>query len=69
MAKQVSFSLKVNGAPASGAVLGAIRQIEMEDHARMADMLRLRLAVAVKEDGSGWTLLDDDLFTRTCNST
>lgn len=64
MAKQVSFELKVNGAVASAAVLGAIRQIEMEDHARMADMLRLRLSVAVKEDGSGWTLLDDDLFTR-----
>ena len=30
----------------------------------MADMLRLRLAVAVKEDGSGWTVLDDELFTR-----
>ena len=33
----------------------------------MADMLRLRLAVAVKEDGSGWTLLDDALFTRLAN--
>src|SRR5258708_5664204 len=36
----------------------------MEDHAQMADMLRLRLAVAVKEDASGWTLVDDALFTR-----
>ena len=64
MAKQVSFSLSVEGNPASAAVLNAIKQIEMEDHARMADMLRLRLAVAVKDDGSGWTLLDDALFTR-----
>jgi phage protein D len=39
----------------------------VEDHSRMADMLRLRLAVAVKEDGSGWTVLDDALFTRLAN--
>jgi phage protein D len=62
--EQVSFTLDVNGSPASAAVVGAIKQIEMEDHASMADMLRLRLAVAVKEDGSGWTLLDDQIFTR-----
>lgn len=67
MAKQVSFSLSINGSPASAAVLNAIKQIEMEDHSRMADMLRLRLAVAVKEDGSGWTVLDDTLFTRLAN--
>src|SRR5689334_877211 len=36
----------------------------MEDHAHMADMVRLRLAVAVKQDGSGWTLIDDQIFTR-----
>jgi phage protein D len=67
VAKQVSFSLSINGSPASAAVLNAIKQIEMEDHSRMADMLRLRLAVAVKEDGSGWTVLDDTLFTRLAN--
>jgi phage protein D len=64
VAKQVSLKLDVNGAPASTAVLNAIRRIEVEDHAAMADMLRLRLGVAVKESGSGWTILDDDLFTR-----
>lgn len=67
MAKQVSFTLSINGSPASAVVLNAIKQIEMEDHSRMADMLRLRLAVAVKEDGSGWTVLDDALFTRLAN--
>ncbi len=64
MAKQISYTLRVNGSAASVDVLNAVRRIEMEDHAAMADMLRLRLAVAVKENGSGWTLLDDDLFTR-----
>jgi phage protein D len=64
MAKAISYTLTVNGNPASAAVLNAVKRIEMEDHAWMADMLRLRLAVAIKEDGSGWTLLDDELFTR-----
>lgn len=64
MAKAITYSLSVNGNAASAAVLNAVKQIEVEDHAQMADMLRLKLAVAVKEDGSGWTLLDDALFTR-----
>jgi phage protein D len=33
----------------------------------MADMLRLRVAVAVKQDASGWTVLDDSAFTRLAN--
>lgn len=64
MPSQIGYSLKVNGQPASADVLNAMRRVDMEDHASMAAMLRLRLAVAVKEDGSGWTLLDDELFTR-----
>jgi phage protein D len=65
--RQISYTLTVDGSPASAAVLNAVKRIEMEDHAAMADMLRLRLAVAVREDGSGWTLLDDQLFTRLVN--
>lgn len=67
MAQQISYALTVNGNAASAALLEAVKQIEMEDHADMADMLRLRLAVAVKQDGSGWTLLDDAMFTRLAN--
>lgn len=67
MPRQISYALTVDGNPASAAVLNAVQRIEMEDHAAMADMLRLRLAVAVREDGSGWTLLDDQLFTRLVN--
>jgi len=60
----VSYALLVNGTPASPDLLDVIQQIEVEDHADMADMMRLRLAVSVREDGSGWTVLDEDLFTR-----
>jgi phage protein D len=67
VAKAITYTLTVNGTAASAALLNAVKQIEVEDHAAMADMLRLRLAVAVKEDGSGWTLLDESLFTRLAN--
>jgi phage protein D len=69
MGSQVTYTLTIDGKPAPAAVLGAIRQIQMEDHATVADMLRLRLAVAVKDNGSGWTVLDDSLFTRLANVT
>lgn len=64
MAKQVSYTLTIDNNPASTAVLNAVKQIEMEDHASMADMLRLRLALAVKDSGSGWTIVDDGIFKR-----
>jgi phage protein D len=64
VAVATSYTLTIGGANASSAVLGAVKQIEVEDHASMADMLRLKLSVAVREDGGGWTVLDDELFTR-----
>ena len=66
-AKQVIYALTIGGKPAPTSLLGAIKQIQVEDHARMADMLRLRIGVAVKDNGSGWTLLDDGVFTRLAN--
>jgi len=64
MSLATNYALTVNDAPAPAAVLAAIKQIEVEDHASMADMMRLKLATAVRPDGSGWTVLDDPLFTR-----
>lgn len=63
----VSYTLTIDGAPASADIIAAIREIEVEDHAEMADMMRLRLAVAVRENGSGWTVLDEELFERLTN--
>ncbi|MGR7026161.1 phage late control D family protein [Geodermatophilus sp. URMC 62] len=62
-----SYSLTIDRVPAPAEVLDAIKQIEVEDHVSMADMMRIRLAVAVREDGGGWTVLDDALFTRLAN--
>lgn len=63
----VSYTLTIEGAPVSADIIAAIREIEVEDHAEMADMMRLRLAVAVRENGSGWTVLDEELFERLTN--
>jgi len=63
----VSYTLEVGGAAASPELLAAIQQIEVEDHSTMADMLRLRVGVSVKENGSAWAVLDEDLFARLSN--
>src|SRR5262249_55909838 len=41
-----------------------IQQIEVEDHASMADMLRIRVVIGVKDGCSGWSFVDDSLFNR-----
>lgn len=61
---KVSYALTIDGTPASAELLAAVREIEVEDHAELADMLRLKLAVAVREDGAAWTVLDEQLFQR-----
>jgi phage protein D len=60
----VAYKLEIGGAPASPELLSVVETIEVEDHAELADMLRLRLAIAVRGDGSDWTVLDSNPFTR-----
>ena len=64
MAVATSYQLSIDGAPAPANVLGAVKLIEVEDHLSMADMMKIHLAVAVREDGAGWTVLDDEIFSR-----
>lgn len=64
---EVTYLLEVGGEAASPELIAAIRTLEIEDHADLADMLRLRVAVGVDEGASRWRLLDDDLFTRLQN--
>jgi hypothetical protein len=61
---EISYQLLIDDNPARPDLMAAVQQIEVEDHSEMAGILRLRLAIAVSEDGSGWTVLDDDLFQR-----
>lgn len=63
-APAVTYALDVGGSPAPAELLNAVQQIDVEEHAELAAMLRLRLAVAVRQDGRGWTVLDDGTFSR-----
>jgi phage protein D len=60
----VTYTLSIDGAPASAELLQAIQQIEVEDHADMADMLRLRVVIGVKDGCAGWSFVDDGVFGR-----
>lgn len=63
----VTYTVSIDGVPASQELLQAIQQIEVEDHANMADMLRLRVVIGVKDGCAGWSFIDDDLFSRLAN--
>ncbi|MEM7202444.1 MAG: hypothetical protein AAF628_19385 [Planctomycetota bacterium] len=65
----VSYTIALDGEPLEDEILGAVSAIEVEDHALLADMLRIRLAIAIEKDGAGWTLLDDDVFPRLARLT
>jgi phage protein D len=60
----VTYSLFVDEAPAGSDLMTAVQQVEVEDSLDMASMLRLRIAVGVRDDRSGWTVVDDDTFAR-----
>jgi phage protein D len=63
----VSYTLLVDGLPADPTLLAAVQQVEVEEHAELADILRLRLAVGVAESGSEWTVVDEGKFERLTN--
>ena len=60
----LSFTLLIDDSPASDELIASLQQIEVEDNADLADMMRLRLGVAVNEQGARWTLVDEELFPR-----
>lgn len=64
MAEQITFTLTINGSAATRELLANVMSIEVEEHVELADIMRLRLAIAVNTDGSDWTILADDLFPR-----
>ncbi len=60
----VSYELKIGGQTAPPELLAAIVALEVEDHADVADMLRLRVGIAVQDDGRAWSHIDDGVFDR-----
>jgi phage protein D len=63
-ATSITYALSIAGSSATSSLLGSIQLIEVEDHSEMADMLRIRVAISVKDSGSGWTIVDDSTFER-----
>lgn len=61
---QATYTLLLEGETAPPDLLGTVQLLEVEDHAKMADMLHLRLLVAVNDKKSGWTVVDDERFDR-----
>lgn len=58
----VTYTLMIDDLPASEDLLQAIQQIEVEDHADMADMVRMQVVIGVKDGCAGWSFIDDDVF-------
>jgi phage protein D len=67
MATPISYSLKVAGQPADPQLIDAIRTVEVEDHARLADVARLRVATAIADRGASWSVLDEPICDRLAN--
>jgi phage protein D len=67
MATPISYSLKVAGQPADPQLIDAIRTVEVEDHATLADVARLRVATAIADRGASWSVLDEPICDRFAN--
>ena len=58
----VTYTLMIDDLPASEDLLQAIQQIEVEDHADMADMVRFQVVIGVRDGCAGWSFVDDTVF-------
>lgn len=62
--QRLGWTLEIDGSPAPEKLVEAVQAIEVEDHADLADMLRLRIAIGRGTGGAGWDVLDGGPFTR-----
>lgn len=60
----IGFTLLVDNLPVGADLVDALEYIEIERGLGMADVLRLRVAVALTEDGNRWVFADDRTFQR-----
>jgi phage protein D len=66
-APPVSYAIEVAGSRLDAETLNAIQSVEVEDHAEMADLARLRLTAAVGGKSRNWTVIDDPICQRLTN--
>src|SRR5215469_1423776 len=61
---QVAYTLYIDGQPASEDLIDVIQRMEVEDHAQMADMVRLSVAISIRDGCNSWNVVDEDTFHR-----
>lgn len=66
-APPVSYTVQVAGTPLDAETLDAIESVEVEDHAELADVARLKLTTAVGGRDRNWTVIDDQICRRLTN--
>jgi phage protein D len=61
---QVAYSLYINGKPAPEDLIDVIQRMEVEDHVEMADMVRLSVAISLRDGCAIWNVIDENTFPR-----
>jgi phage protein D len=61
---QIAYTLYIDGAPAPPELIDVIQQLEVEDHAEMADMVRLSVAISIRDGCGSWNVVDQNTFQR-----
>jgi hypothetical protein len=61
---QVAYTLYIDDAPAPAELIDVIQRLEVEDHADMADMVRLTVAIAIRDGCGSWNVVDQNTFQR-----
>jgi phage protein D len=67
MGSPISYSLKVAGQAADAQLIESILSVEVEDHAILADVARIKVATALSNRGASWATLDGPLCQRLAN--
>jgi len=61
---QVAYTLYIDDKPAAPELIDVIQRLEVEDHADMADMVRLSVAISIKDGCGSWNVVDQSIFQR-----
>jgi phage protein D len=61
---QIAYTLYIDDSPAPPELIGVIQHLEVEDHADMADMVRMSVAISVRDGCGSWNVIDENTFQR-----
>ena len=61
---QIAYTLYIDDQPAPPELIDVIQRLEVEDHAEMADMVRLSVAIAIRDGCGFWNVVDENTFQR-----